>query len=319
MINIELENKIKDKRNNWLALYSKNIASQSGEDGVIEKIFEIVKGNNWCVEFGAWDGKYLSNTWNLITNKGWSAVLIEANKKKYQQLIRRYRGNNRVTCFNKLVEFSNENTLDYILSNTPISQSFDLLSIDIDGNDYHIWDSMKKYNPKVVIIEFNPTIPNDIEFIQPKNMKINQGSSLLSLVKLGKKKGYEIITTIGANAFFIKNQYFGLFGIKNDPLSLLYYDKEVYTRIFQLFDGTLVLDGCDTLIWHRKKINQKKIQVLPKFLRRIPPIHLSIILRDVKNRVRRKSKRFIKHILNFIFFCKNIIFFDKIVEKYKKK
>jgi len=87
MTNIESENKINDKGNNWLALYRKNITSQSGEDGIIEKIFELIKGDNWCVEFGACDGKSTSNTWNLINNKGWSAVPIEPNKKKIKNLL----------------------------------------------------------------------------------------------------------------------------------------------------------------------------------------------------------------------------------------
>jgi hypothetical protein len=63
-----------------------------------------------------------------------------------------------------------------------------LLTIDIDGNDYHIWDSMQKYQPKVVIIEYNPTIPNDIKFIQEANFDVNQGSSLRAKIELGGKK-----------------------------------------------------------------------------------------------------------------------------------
>ena len=52
-----------------LSDYKKNIYSQGGEDGVIDKILEIIhQGDNWCVEFGAADGKYLSNTKNLIQN-----------------------------------------------------------------------------------------------------------------------------------------------------------------------------------------------------------------------------------------------------------
>lgn len=285
--------------NNWLFSYRKNITSQCGEDGIFEKIFEIIKGDKWCVEFGAWDGKFLSNTWNLIINKGWSSVLIEADKKKSKDLIKTYEGKKRVICLNKFVEFSGNNSLDNILSKTPISQSFDLLSIDIDGNDYHIWDSMKKYNPKVVIIEFNPSFPNDIQFVQQKNMKINQGSSLLSLTKLGEKKDYELVAVTEINAIFVKKQYFKLFGIKDNSLSSMYVDKKYQTRIFQLFDGTLVLNGCSSLIWHGIRIKQKKIQVLPRFLRFHPP--------NVR------GKPFIKSIFNSY---KRLIF-DKIVKKIK--
>jgi len=55
----------------------KNVTSQCGEDGIIEEIFTIIKdGDKWCVEFGAWDGKQTSNTWNLIQNKGWAGIAI---------------------------------------------------------------------------------------------------------------------------------------------------------------------------------------------------------------------------------------------------
>ncbi len=263
--------KKENRNNNWLFSYKKTVTSQFGEDGILEKIFENIKGNKQCVEFGAWDGKINSNTWNLINNKGWSAVPIEPNKKKIKNLTKMYENNEKVMWYNKLVEFSGINSIDNILSNTHFSRSFDLISIDVDGNDYHIWNSMKKYTPKVIIIEFNPSIPNDIEFIQPKNMKINQGSSLLSLTKLGEKKDYKLIATTEVNAIFVKNLYYKLFGINDNSLSLIHDDKKYQTRIFQLYDGTLVLNGYDRLLWHKIKIKQKKIQVLSRFLRVFPP------------------------------------------------
>lgn len=62
--------------------YQKNIYSQFGEDGIIQRIFEIlpVTDEKWCVELGAWDGIYLSNTHHLIKNKQWNGVLIEGKK-----------------------------------------------------------------------------------------------------------------------------------------------------------------------------------------------------------------------------------------------
>lgn len=261
-----------DKESDWLSSYRKKITSQHGEDGIIEKIFEIIKDTDkWCVEFGADDGKRNSNTWNLITNKGWSAVQIEADTKKYKKLLQTYKNHDRAIYINKLVNFKGPNTLDNLLLITPVPKSFDLLSIDIDGNDYHIWDSIKPYKPKVVIIEFNPSIPVDIEFVQPKDIKVRQGSSLLSLIKLGKKKGYELVATTSINAFFVKKEYFELFEIKNNSPSLIHKEHKYETRLFQLYDGTLVLSGCKELIWHRIEIRQEEIQVLPWLLRR----HLS--------------------------------------------
>jgi len=66
-----------------LGTRARNVTSQYGEDGIIARIFELIgTRNKWCVEFGASDGQYLSNTWDLINNHGWSAVLAEGNEER---------------------------------------------------------------------------------------------------------------------------------------------------------------------------------------------------------------------------------------------
>lgn len=256
--------------NKSLSSFGKNISSQRGEDGILEKIFEIIKaGNKWCVEFGAWDGKLNSNTYNLIKNKGWSGVLIEASKTRYSELVQTYKDSPRVICLNKFVTFDGENTIDNILQKTNIPQSFDLISIDIDGNDYHIWDSMHQFQPRIVVIEFNPTIPADTEFIQAKDMNVTQGSSLLSLYNLGKRKGYELVATTQLNGIFVKKEYFHLFNLKdNSPVELK--DTEYETKIFQLYDGTIVTRGQNRLLWNGVEIRPKNIQIVPKMFRAFP-------------------------------------------------
>jgi hypothetical protein len=69
----------------WLLDFARNDFSQAGEDGVLEKILELLPEtqDRWCDEFGAWDGEYLSNTASLIKNKGFSAVMIEANRSRF--------------------------------------------------------------------------------------------------------------------------------------------------------------------------------------------------------------------------------------------
>ena len=149
--------------------------SQFGEDGIIEEIFKRldskIKLDRWCCEFGAWDGVYLSNTCHFIRNLGFNAILIEANKNKVSELNKNFPSDN-VLKIQKTVTFQGSNSLDNIFSETVIPLNFDFLSIDIDGADYHIFDSIKKYKPKVVCIEFNPLIPNSVEYVQPKDMKI---------------------------------------------------------------------------------------------------------------------------------------------------
>jgi len=255
-------------KRNILSQFSNNVVSQFGEDGILQRIFEILPDTNkWCVEFGAWDGKYLSNCYNLISNFDWNGVMIEANKNKFLQLKKTYEGNSKVYLINRFISFYGKNTLDNVLRNTPIPKDLDLLSIDIDGNDYYIWESLEEYSPKVVIIEFNPSIPSDIEFIQKRDIKINQGAGILSINILGRSKGYELIGTTANNAIFVKKEYFDLFGIENNNPGVLWDMEEEAPRIFQLYDGTIVLSKEFDLIWNGIKVNKFDLQKLPKYFR----------------------------------------------------
>jgi hypothetical protein len=253
---------------NWLAAYKKDVFTQFGEDGIIQKIMEILPGvQKWCVEFGAWDGINYSNTHRLMKEDGWSGVFIEADKERFKDLCATYGGNERAVCLNCIVEFKGDGRLDNILAGTPVPENFDLLSIDIDGNDYHIWKSVEKFRPKVVVIEINNTIPNNIEFIQKADFRVNQGNSLLAYCNLAKTKGYELIAVTECNAFFVDAQYFSLFGITdNSPAAMNPVQKNLM-QVFQLYDGTLVYRGCKKLLWHRIPIDGDRLQMLPKVLR----------------------------------------------------
>lgn len=260
--------KKENNNNQWLLNHSNNVVSQYGEDGILSKIFEIIPDlNRWCVEFGAWDGKFLSNTWNLIENKGWSAVMIEANPKRYKELLKTYKDNNNVIPIKRWVDFEGKNTLDNIFGETKLPLDFDLLSIDIDGNDYHIWDSLKQFKPKVVVIEYNSTVPNDIEFIQERNMNINQSTSLLAIQNLGKQKGYELVAVTTSNAIFVKKSYFSLFNISDNSLDAI-NPQENIPRVFQLYDGTIMLTNDFKLHWqYGIPVKSKNLQILPRFFR----------------------------------------------------
>lgn len=252
----------------WLLDYASNIHSQSGEDGIIEKILSIMSENDgWCVEFGAWDGKYMCNTLALIEH-GYHAVLIEGSKKKFRELQDNYTDNEKVKPVNAFVGFSHDDGLDSILSKHEIPENFDFLSIDIDGNDYHAWKAVVRYRPKLVCIEFNPTIPTEVSFIQEADPDISQGNSLKALTELAKSKGYELVCVISFNAFYVDSGYFPLFGISdNSPLTLR-KDTSHITWLFTLYDGTMQLSGARTLPWHGVYMNEKKLQTIPRFIRK---------------------------------------------------
>jgi len=277
--------------NTWLNAFEKNVTSQHGENGIIEKVLEVIKENDkWCVEFGSWDGKQCSNTYDLIKNKGYSAILIEGDCSRFKDLCRTYQGNEKVIPINTYVGFDKKNNLDSIIKNSQIPFNFDLLSIDIDGNDYHVWQAIKKYRPKIVVIEFNPTIPSSVEFVQPRDMSVTQGSSLLSIVNLGKTKNYELVAVTRNNAIFVDLKYYHPFGIKDNSPQALRKDESMITHIFCGYDGTVFIRGYGKSPWQAISFKESKMQILPKWARKRMGDH-NIIRRRLGKTLRRLRKK----------------------------
>lgn len=227
---------------------ARNVTSQCGEDGVLEDAFaalEIERGT--CVEVGAWDGKVHSNTYNLIANRGWSGVLIESDRVRFEALQETYRDRPDVTKLNRTVGFTSPDLMDEILAETPLPRNFDLLSLDIDGNDYHVFAAMKMFRPKVVLIEFNPSFPNDFRFVQAADARCSQGSSLLAITELAEEKGYELAGTTLCNGLYVRRELLPV--STRDSLDVLHPDARLQTYVVQLYDGTLLLAGYGDLIW----------------------------------------------------------------------
>lgn len=257
--------------NTNLLAYGSNITSEHGEDGVIKRIFEIIgTGSRSCVELGALNGTHGSNVWQLVKNEGWIGVLIEADRTYFEKLQKEFFEMPGAECVNAFVSFEGPQSLDTIFAKTSLPKEFDLFSLDIDGNEYHIWDSLLHYRPRVMLVEFNPTIPNDVAFIQPRDMSVYQGSSLQSFVELGKKKGYELVAANEINAFFVLKELFPKFHIADNSIDVLHADHQYETKLFQLYDGTLKIAGYTQLMWHKLPIEEEKLQVLPKRKRVYP-------------------------------------------------
>jgi len=250
---------------------SYTIHSQYGEDGIIEAIIaKFPSTDGWCVEFGAWDGIYLSNTRALIENKGYKAVLIEAQAASFSKLktnCSQFRG---VIALQAFVGFSPADGLDSILRKTPCPLDFDFLSIDVDGNDIHIWRAMTTYRPKLVCIEYNPTVPTGVQFEQKPDPRVNQGCSLSTLVQLGKDKGYELVCVNHANAFFVTNELFSLFEIRDNSAAALRPFDAARVMVFSGYDGTLLFSDKLSLHWHGLEVPSTEVQPMPKILRKYP-------------------------------------------------
>lgn len=175
-----------------------NVFSQNGEDGVIEYILDklnITSGT--CCEFGAWDGKHLSNTFNLIKNKEWKGLYIESDENKYKDLLETCKEYPNITPVQSFVTGEN---LDDLILNNDFPEDLDLLSIDVDSIDYEIWKGLSKVRPKVVIIEpcnSTPLWEKDVSYD-------GHGASPFLIKQLAKEKGYTFLCTTG-NLFFVRD------------------------------------------------------------------------------------------------------------------
>lgn len=237
----------------------KKVFSQFGEDGVIEKIFEIIAPTHgYAIEFGAYDGIHNSNTRNLIVNKGWGGLLIEGNPARAAALIENHKDYPGVTALHAWVYPGN---IEVIFDEAGAPPDPDLLVIDIDSNDYYIWRVMHEFRPKVVMIEANPSFPPPqlmvIDF-HPMNYWDHDrytGASLQSLYKLAKRKGYELVYSMsfGPNAFFVDKKYYDRFGIEdNSP-----------AKLFQMW-GTPEHDG--TLPPGKRFLRHRAFRVQKRFI-----------------------------------------------------
>jgi hypothetical protein len=216
--------------------YSKNYLTQFGDDGIIEQIIselDINNDNKICVEFGAWDGVYLSNVYNLWRNKNFKAILIEGDLNKVNDLNRIKNDNIEVHGVFVSTTSGDENSLDSILDRSRFNidnDNFVLLSIDVDGLDYNIWESVSKYKPLLVVIEIAGGWSVDTEYV-------GIGASLKSLNILSKIKGYTLICATG-NSYFIRNDKLKYLQNYNENLTIndYYLDDSNVANIFSKID-----------------------------------------------------------------------------------
>lgn len=296
------ERRLRDCRDSsYFLRFGKNYTSQGGEDGILEQLFTLVgtASKPYCVEIGAWDGQHLSNTFRLVHDKEWGALLVEANSERCNAMRSLYNGRLDVHCVDCLVDIGGPNSLPNLLSKYEIPFDFDFVSIDVDGADYHLWHSIgESHRPRVVCIEFNPTIPNHVYFIQERDITIQEGSSLLAITELGRSLGYHLVVTTTFNALFVRMDLMNRLpaGIipyvpqlavptdsnnKNDSnteMSLNVYPTEyslerkvdlnalhngsMVTDIFQTYSGELKLCGPKKLLWHRVSMNVQQMQAI---------------------------------------------------------
>lgn len=261
-----------------LGEYKRDVHSQFGEDGIIAEILrrlgmdEAGLGRRlWCVEFGAWDGKHLSNTRHLIEQRDARAVLIEGCPKRYEELVENTRGFDGVVPIQRMIEWKGENSLFRILQGTELPERFDVLSIDVDGHDWFIWSSLRSYRATVVTVEYNPTMPYDLPVVPPYDPKQRWGCSLAALVALGREKGYSLAAVTDVNAIFVEDERFAALGLSDNSIKALTEGlRDFRTYLFQTQDGRVGVCGNQMMMWHQVMIDPAGMQPLPRGLRKHP-------------------------------------------------
>ncbi len=199
--------------------YEFKVYSQWGEDGIIQYLInQIEVPNKIFVEFGVQDYKE-SNTRFLLQHNNWSGLVIDASQEGVD-LIQKdelyFRNNLRAIC-----AFIDKENINGLISGNGVRGDIGLLSIDIDGNDYWIWEAIECISPRIVVCEYDSlfgyrhavTTPYDKHFDRAKAHYsfLYGGASLAAMCLLGKKKGYSLVgsNSTGLNAFFVRNDVLG--------------------------------------------------------------------------------------------------------------
>lgn len=232
-----------------------NEYSQFGEDGIIREILSICgNGAKTCVEFGAWDGVHYSNTANLWKN-GWKAVLVEGDASRFKELAAVAPD---CLCIHAMVTISGKNSIDQLLSTVEIGH-IDLMSIDVDGDDYHIFKSMLM-RPRIVICEYNPTIPIGMEVVGEPGEKI--GASATALEVMARDKGYYPVAMTETNCFFVRACDAPLFSRYETSMEKM-FDPKHLTHLISAYDGTFLLSRTPTYglaDWNENRLSKGELR-----------------------------------------------------------
>lgn len=191
------------------------VFSQSNEDGLIQYLIRKVEiPNKTFIEFGVSDYEEC-NTKFLLLNNNWSGFVMDGSEKNIKSLIASpiYWQHD----IKAVAAFITKENINELIERSGFDKEVGILSIDIDGNDYWVWDAIDCINPRIVICEYNPiygsqikvSVPYDKNFCRTNKHYSNLywGGSLGAYADLAKKKNYKLVCVnkMGHNAFFVRN------------------------------------------------------------------------------------------------------------------
>lgn len=215
------ERQILDSWNGNLRAAEFRVFSQWGEDGIIQALLSaipLVSLRKVFVEFGV--ANYTeSNTRFLLVNDNWSGLVIDGSEQNIDYIRQDpiyWQYNIKAEC-----RFITRDNINELIKGSGISGDIGLLSVDIDGNDYWVWERINCVSPAIVITEYNArfgadravTVPYDANFRRSTahHSMIYYGASLKALTELASRKGYALVgcNSAGNNAFFVRRDLLG--------------------------------------------------------------------------------------------------------------
>ena len=195
------------------------VFSQWGEDGIIQYLLHHVPIDRPIfVEFGV-ENYTESNTRFLLTNNQWAGLVIDGSAENIDYIRR-----DQIywaTNLKAVHSFITKENINELLSKNGIAGDIGLLSVDIDGNDYWVWQAINTISPRIVICEYNSHFGPAAEVTTPYNAafvrsaahfsKIYYGASISALTSLASAKGYSLVASnsVGNNIFFVRNDLVG--------------------------------------------------------------------------------------------------------------
>lgn len=194
--------------------YEFKVFSQWGEDGIIQRLTKVVDiKNKTFIEFGVEDF-FESNCRFLMSKDNWKGFVIDGSSKNISRLKNSHfywKHQLEAACAHVTRDNINE-----LLERSGFDYDLGILSIDIDGMDYFVFEGISSYKPRILVCEFNPvfgatrkiTVPYKSDFNRTRahHSNLYWGASLAAITSLAKDRGYSLVGTnsAGQNAFFVR-------------------------------------------------------------------------------------------------------------------
>ena len=202
----ELENPRRLERYGFKAL------AQFDADGILQEIFRRVgEEHRSFVEFGTGDG--IENNTAYLLCQDWRGLWIEGSEELHQAQHQNFDWAVRAGRLAAVCNFLTRDNVNDVVRGAGFAGPIDLLSIDVDGNDYHLWEALTCVEPRVAVVEYNAYVHPPLRWVMAYDplYRWNQqttyfGASLASLEALGKRKGLRLVgcDVVGLNAFFVR-------------------------------------------------------------------------------------------------------------------